>query len=359
MSGRGANGIVVLTALPPTMGHAYLIDFASRYIEAMGDHYYPLEEGILNVIVCARPNEPIDGMVRASAIANHFSGRSNVWVHLREANDPNLPEDHPDFWAFWKGIVESKVNKIKPNDILFASEIYGIEFAKHLGCRFMPCDVERAIVDTKATAVRQDPIGKFDYMLPEFSRGMMKTVTFFGAESTGKTTLSRKMATRRAATVLNGHWCHEWARPFLELCGPETTDERMTDIVYGQFAAQTAVRALPPKPFIFQDTDLLSTIGYYRIYGGKPPADLEDLFRKTKSDLYIVMSGKIPFAADILRYGGDHRESSDEFWIDLLKEYGCSYYAVTETDQHAQFSEISDYLKRFFLSEAGWAGFPR
>jgi nicotinamide riboside kinase len=133
----------------------------------------------------------------------------------------------------------------------------------------------------------------------------------------------------------------------------------MDDIVYGQYAAQLAVAQLPGKPFIFQDTDLLSTLGYYRIYGGKQNPQLASLISKTPSDLYIVMNSRIPFTADVLRYGGDRRESSDEFWIEILREHGRPFYYVRETEPYAQSAEIRTVLQRLFHQQTDWSWFKR
>lgn len=342
------NGIIVLTAMPPTYGHAYLISFAHQYMSQIA------KSGKLHVIVCSRPGEPIPGEARAQAIRDHFKDYQNIWVHHRNSFDPQFPDDHPEFWSYWRQIVLSKINAIRPDDILFASDQYGIEFAKQIGCRFQPCDTNRKIVQIAATNVREDPIRHFADMLPTFAEPIRKTVTFFGAESTGKTTLSQTMAMK-----MNGHWCHEWARSYLEMIGPEITDERMSDIVSGQYAAQSAVSQMAGKPFIIQDTDLLSTLGYYRIYGGEQDDRLLDLIERSKSDLYIVMNSRIPFTPDRLRYGGNVRESLDEFWINLLDEFGCRYHYIQETEKFAQFSEARSQLMALFHQDADWNWFKR
>lgn len=342
------KGIIVLTALPPTKGHGYLIRFASDFLFTID------KSASLHVIVCSKPNEPIDGWVRATSISDEFEDLRNVWVSHRDANDPDLPEHHIGFWSHWRNVVLSKVNHIDADDILFASEEYGVEFAEKLGCRFVPCDPGRDIFDIKAAEVRADPLGQFDKILPSFASRLQKRVTFFGAESTGKTTLSRYVA-----DYFKSIWVHEWARPYLEMCGPEVTDERMANIVSGQWAAQHAASERSLTPFIVQDTDLFSTLGYYKIYGGQYTNDLRMLMTGTKSDLYLVMNSKIPFTPDRLRYGGNKRESTDQFWIDILEEYGLPYRLITEEDLYAQRVEAIDIMKRFWIEKAGFGGYVR
>lgn len=342
------KGIIVLTALPPTKGHGYLIEFAQRYL---AEHDYG---SMLNVIVCSKPNEPIDGFARAKAIREEFGDDKKIWVHHRDGNDPDLPEDHPDFWNYWKQIVLSKVNKINPGDILFASEKYGVEFAKQLGCDFIPCDPDRDVFDVTATAVRAAPLGQFKMILPSFAKTLRRRVTFFGAESTGKTTLSKYVA-----EYFHSTWCHEWARPYLEMVGEVLNDTKMSNIMTGQFAAQCAAEERDLTPFVIRDTDLLSTLGYYRILGWNEPKDLRDLVIHSKADLYLVMNSEIPFEPDRLRYGGNKRESTDQFWIDLLEEFNFPYKRITESNRFSQRFEAIGVLKKYWIDEAGFGGYTR
>lgn len=77
----------------------------------------------------------------------------------------------------------------------------------------------------------------------------------------------------------------EWARPYLELAGPEVDQLKMTTIERGQAAAMFATERQLTSPYIFRDTDLLSTIGYYRIWKRLPPKSLINEFEASKSDL--------------------------------------------------------------------------
>lgn len=85
-------------------------------------------------------------------------------------------------------------------------------------------------------------------------------------------------------------------------------------------------------------------IGYGRIYDGVDYG--KELFRP--ADLYIVMNDEIPFEEDALRYGGKVRESTKQFWIDLLEEYKCKYYVVKGVTPGEQHEEILGLLEPMF-----------
>ena len=184
--------------------------------------------------------------------------------------------------------------------------------------------------------MRKDTYLKFDAIAPAFQEYLRRTVTLFGAESCGKTTMAYLLSQNG-----NGHFVPEWAREYLETVGTEITDDAMQTICEGQYASQMAAKKLIDKAFIFQDTDLYSTLGYYRLWNNaKIPDMLNYWANTTKSDLYIVMNDKIPFEPDPLRYGGTVRESTMDFWIDILKEFNCNYYVVKSTNKYKQYEEV-------------------
>lgn len=344
MSKKGhTNGVILMTALPPTNGHAQLIEFAKAFL-ATYDSY-----SNIYVLVCGREREPVPVWDRAEALRERFTTDvllkgNSVVVKAVQAELPQNPEDHPDFWNIWAGFVKENVHSFDEDDIIFGSEDYIRPLGETLGCRYIPYNIYRETVGAKATLVRNDPISNFNMVLKEFQPYLRKTVTIFGAESTGKTTISKKLAKTLGSTYIP-----EWAREYMEKFEPAVNDTVMENIVRGQYASQHAARKIPNSPFIIQDTDLISTEGYYRIYGGTRPEELERCINLTKSDLYLVMNSNIPFEEDPLRFGGDVRESTDEFWIDLLDEYGANYHVVESTGPFAQLVECAGKCIDLFM----------
>lgn len=331
------NGLIVMTALVPTRGHQYLVEFASRFLSVFD------AQARLYVMVCSRDSiEPIAGKQRTTAFKEQFKDFYNVEIlDFNDDRAPQNPSDTTSFWDYWRNAVQ-KNTPIKSNDFLFASEQYGHEFAKQLDCEFVPVDIAREIYSCKGSDVRFFPIENFHFIMPTFQKYLRTVVTIFGAESTGKTTMAKTVT-----NLFNNQafFLHEWARPYLETVGSEVTDEKMLNICRGQYAMMQSIRNDTDSPIIIQDTDLLSTIGYYRIYNGKEPYFVRDLFEKTKSDLYILMNSNIPFEPDALRYGGSIRESTDLFWLNLLEEFNCNYHIVEETNQFTQTHRVAEVIR--------------
>lgn len=334
------KAFVLMTAMPPTKGHRALITFAAELASQV------------EVIVCTQPGEPF-AMERNYAVGrmieeinqNHFS---STHLNLIHKELPQEPAGREGFWDMWIGFLE--MFGFQPGDMLVASERYGRTLAEHAGAIFMPFDIERQLNPQKATWVRGNPLTYFDWIDDTFQRHLMKTITVFGAESTGKTTLSKELALRN-----NGHWLFEYARPYLENTSTEITVDAMTAIWHGQRALQDYGWSLFDKPFVFQDTDLFSTIGYWNhsewgaLSGTKAPSQLEHEAINLQSDLYIITQSNIPFEHDALRYGGDHREIPDQVWVDLCEHYELPYVVLDASDlEHRCFDAGAVAQELFF-----------
>lgn len=330
---------VIMAAMPPTKGHANLIRFAASL------------SGIsrLNVIVHAKDSEPWakERYEAVSSFVNKvpsYVPKHTYWLSEESEENPEAP----GFWEYWDHTMLTY--GFRPGDIWVTSEPYGATLAARMSGVFMPYDPQRELLGIKATAIREDPLGHFDEILPEFQKYIRQTVTVFGAESTGKTTLSKGLA-----LAMPGHWLFEWARPYLELVGKEITVKAMVDIWKGQTATQRHAQMFTDKPFIIQDTDLFSTIGYWEqphwkeALGPVPEGLIKDAFA-LKSDLYIITKSNIPFEPDDIRYGIDKRESPDDYWIGLADKYNLNYVVLDSDDRQERYREGVDILEDLFYN---------
>ena len=334
------RGLIIMTALVPTIGHQYAIEVAA--------HHMKQRHGQLHVVVNDRSFEPLSGTLRASAIAEQFAHMP--WVHVINYTDDEAPQEDDgtqEFWDYWVAIAE-KATGWSHFSHVFASEPYGKPYAAQLDAEFIPVDIAREVFHTKGTDVRASILSRWAEVMPMFRKHLVRRIVFFGADSCGKTTMARTFAGDHWG--FGGTFLPEWARPYLETVGEEVTLDKMENIIYTQFATQNAVSSSVDSPWVFMDTDLLTTLGYHRIYKMEPKCGmnrLEQMVRESHGHLYIVMNDGIPFTADPLRYGGDKRESNTKFWTDLLDEFGFDYYVVQNTDKIKQIHEIGDVIAKF------------
>lgn len=144
-------------------------------------------------------------------------------------------------------------------------------------------------------------------------------VVLFGPESTGKTTLSRKLA-----RYYNSVWVPEYARDYLQ---NKWNNERKTcepkdllPIAEGQMKLENEL-AKKTNSVLICDTDLLETKVYSEAYylGSCDPI-LEKYALKNKYDLYFLTYIDTPWEADDLRDKPEERKSMFEaFENELIK----------------------------------------
>lgn len=329
------------------MGHLQLLQFANKLAD----------DGVV-AIINTQPHEPfVKERVAAlrQAIKRTGMTRRVKIIHYAKAieQDPSAP----GFWDMWRDMMNSF--GITHEDIIVASERYGKKLASITGTKFFPYDIDRVITPVKATYIRNEPLEHFNDIIPEFQPYLRTRVTVFGAESTGKTTLSRQLAHELDAT-----WLFEYARPYLEETTNEITPASMTAIWKGQRALQLQANDVTTSPFIIQDTDLFSTVGYWEFphwqttIGSCPEGLVNDALH-LRSDLYIVTKSNIPFEVDPLRYGGDVREGSDEYWENICKKYHLPYVVLDEADRESRLAHALELTKATALSKCQELFFDR
>lgn len=326
------HGLIFMTALLPTVGHQHLISFAANFVDQV------------HVIISTRSHEPTTFMQRVVGLNNESN------VHFYHHDDDNAPQNpsseaDADFWKYWSDTVERLVDE----DIhyVFASEPYGQQVAYSLGAEFIPVDIAREVQPVKGTEVRKHLFDLQSDIAANFKQYLTLNVVLFGPESCGKTTMARRLAKH-----FKGTYVPEWARPYLETVGPKVTEHKLKMIVNGQHASERAAESIDTLIKV-KDTDLLTTLGFYQYNGISEPEHLQWMIDDYPNDLYIVMNDKIPFEADPLRYGGDKRETTREFWIDILLDHDRDYYVVRSTDPDEQFEEICQAILKYPLTYTG------
>lgn len=134
------DGFLLGKFMPPHAGHLLLCDTAQH------------ECARVTILVCWLPDDPVPGPLRLAWMRSLYP-RCRVVGH--DAVVPQTPDEHPDFWRIWRGIVRDA--HPEPIARVYASEPYGERLAAEMGATFRPVDIARAQVPLSATMVRDDP----------------------------------------------------------------------------------------------------------------------------------------------------------------------------------------------------------
>jgi HTH-type transcriptional regulator, transcriptional repressor of NAD biosynthesis genes len=128
----------------------------------------------------------------------------------------------------------------------------------------------------------------------------VKKVCFYGPESTGKSTLAKRMAELYDTVSVP-----EVSREFIT-----TNDFTFEEIIKIGYAQTERILSAEKRAnrIVFCDTDLITTQIYCRHYLKAFPPVLLELERKVSFDLYFLMGIDVPWVADGLRDLGNRRE---------------------------------------------------
>lgn len=334
-----ADGVILMTALVPTTGHLRLVRFAQDFLaaDAQGGH------ARLFLLISTRSKEPTPFAFRAASLTG--GGAAEVIpVHHDDDAAPQSPSGPLDatFWEYWRAVIERATNSA-PLRFVFASEPYGADVARVIGADFIPVDIAREIDPARGSDVRSDLFARWREVAPAARPWLTTSWVLFGQESVGKTTLARLLAQR-----MRGAFFHEWARPYMMgHAGPEVTAPVMSAIVRGQ-AALEAGAARDERLLRFLDTDLLSTLGYYRLWGGEPDPAIWGAISASSAALrprYLLVSDSgVPFEPDPLRYGDGRRETEMGFWANLLEERGLPYEVIDAPGVEARYEQAREII---------------
>jgi HTH-type transcriptional repressor of NAD biosynthesis genes len=130
-------------------------------------------------------------------------------------------------------------------------------------------------------------------------------VCLLGPESTGKTTLARKLA-----EIFHTCFVPEFGRYYCETFGNECDADDLRAIVRGQDILERA-GLRKANEILIQDTDAVMTSIWADVLLGARPPDLDRVERT--ADLYLLTDVDVPFVADAIRYFQDQTERAAFF----------------------------------------------
>ncbi|MFA9391862.1 MAG: AAA family ATPase [Prolixibacteraceae bacterium] len=157
---------------------------------------------------------------------------------------------------------------------------------------------------------------------------MSKTlkIVLTGAESTGKSTLSEKLAAHYQVS-----WIPEFSRSYVENLQRKYT---YSDIEYIAKHQMQTENELSNQKIIFFDTWLIITKVWFDFVYGKHPEWLHQAILNSTIDLFLVCDVDMPWIADPLREnGGTNRQILHDIYLNELKQYNFAFEIISGTGE--------------------------
>jgi HTH-type transcriptional regulator, transcriptional repressor of NAD biosynthesis genes len=335
-------GIVVGKFAPPHKGHQLVIDTALEHCDQV------------IVLVYGNPDFPdMPVFARADWLRFAYRGTVNLEVFVPENAPPNDADDwtQREFVRVW---LEER--GLEPN-MVFGSEEYIAGFASHIKAIPFVVDLERLRVPTSGTEVRKiwqayresvifvnDPPlfytthgdlelfaaleHRVSYPVLEASqhwREPAHRIVLMGAESTGKSTL-----TERLAQEFNEPFVLEYGREVWQTKNGQLEQSDYTHIAEHHRELED-VAILKANRFLFVDTNAITTAYLGSVYEGTVPDRVIELAKEAETRYHHVflLDDDIPFEQDGWRDGTRWRSRSQSIIKYDLRSRGVHFTPIT------------------------------
>ena len=150
---------------------------------------------------------------------------------------------------------------------------------------------------------------------------MTLKIGLVGAESTGKSTLGKALASQ-----LGGEYIEEYARTYIGQLGKAYTYDDVCHIAKHQIDSLTTDYS---APYIFFDTELIITKVWFDVKYGRRPDWFDRAYSQIKCDKYLLLMPDIAFAYDPLRENPDKREELTTLYEQELCLLSANYTKIT------------------------------
>lgn len=162
-------------------------------------------------------------------------------------------------------------------DAVFSSEQYAVGWAEEMGATHVMVDSARSLYAISGTAIRNDPYAYFHLIHPVARPYFTKKVLLVGAESTGKTTLTLKLAKLYATRFVP-----EYGRIYVERHGIDDDVKRdIFPLIVNKQQEMEDDFIKDANRVLFCDTDLYTTYLWYEVW---QPNNRDDALGRTIYD---------------------------------------------------------------------------
>ncbi len=276
------KGFITGSFRPFHKGHEALINFGKQNCDE------------LTILITTLPDEVIPYKYRLKWVLSTYLDDPKVTIVADTVEEPDLTGDALSIW--WGFYVKQKFGKF---DRVFTSESYGDVFAASMGSKHFLYNIDRNIIPVSATKIRTMPITNWDYLNNFAKDYFVKKICIVGTESTGKSTMTIKLAEHFAA-LFDGsnisYFVNEAGDDIVENSNETELDQiKLIGIEHAKNIIRQTRKA---NRVLFVDTDLNITKSYSDFLFDTIPKFEPWVEKANEMDLYIYLKNDAPYVQD-------------------------------------------------------------
>ncbi len=323
-----SHGLTLGKFAPFHRGHQFLIETALAEVDR------------LTVIIYDEPTiTPVPLPVRANWIRQIYPQITVVeaWDGPTEMGEtPEIKRQHEDYIIRDLGI--SGITHF------YSSEFYGDHMSLALGAVNRLVNPDRTVIPISGTQIRTNPFLHRNYLHPIVYRDLIANIVVLGAPSTGKTTL-----TERLAEVYQTSWMPEYGREYwaTHQVDRRLSLEQLVEIAEGHLDREE-ICLQQANQYLFTDTNALTTWMFSQYYHQTALPRLTELANLARSryDLVFVCDTDIPYDDTWDRSGEANRRVFQKQILSELHSRKIPYITLRGTLE-TRIAKVQSVLSQF------------
>lgn len=206
----------------------------------------------------------------------------------------------------------------------YSSEPYGEHMSKALGAIDCRVDPEKKTYPICGTKIRNDPSTFKAFLDRCVYRDLLLNVVLLGAPSTGKSTLSERLAEEFGTIFMPEYGREYWIK---HQVNRRLNPIQLADLAQGHYAQENRLLFNEAKNILFTDTNAITTYVFGKYYHHSVAPELVKLAKKaeTRYDITFLCDADFPFDDTWDRSGEGNRELLQKMTIAELRARRIPY----------------------------------
>jgi HTH-type transcriptional regulator, transcriptional repressor of NAD biosynthesis genes len=323
--------------LPFHKGHEAMINFALTKCN------------FLTVLVCCSDKENIPATTRQKWIEKTFKAESKIEIkcyNYLESELINTSESSLEVSEVWS----VKFKELFPDyDMVITSEEYGYYVASFMGIEHIAFDIPKALFPVSSSAVRNDIFTNWKFLPDSVKPDFAIKVVILGTESTGKTTLTEKLAKHFNCSLVL-----EAAREIIANSNSFTFDD--LHLVAIEHAKEIDKTILAKSPLVIIDTDIHTTKSYSRFIFERELEVNANIYNSNKANLYLYLNNDVEYLQDGTRLSEVERNLLDLSHRQVLTDNNINIIEING-DWDGRFEKAVEHINKLIATngQKHWA----